>query len=101
MPVSKRHAEEIAGQRKRQNLTPSVRQQFVKADDALRKAKSVIRQVTLREYRLSRAWIDLGREQISTSGTQLWKALCASHPGVSRREVLDENNPTTVAGAST
>jgi hypothetical protein len=60
MPLSERHSQEIAGQRKCQNLTLSVWQQFVETYDALRVAKNAICRFTFREYRLPRVQINLG-----------------------------------------
>ncbi len=64
MPLSERHSQEIAGQRKRQNLAPSVWQQFVETYDALREAKNAICRFAFREYRLSRVKINLGSKPL-------------------------------------
>ena len=64
MPLSERHSQEIAGQRKCQNLTPSVWQQFVETYDAMREAKNTICRFTFREYRLSRVKINRGSEPL-------------------------------------
>src|SRR5271166_6572654 len=58
MPVSQRHSEKIARERKCKNVTPSVRQQFVKTHNTLREAERAFRQLAFRKYRLSRPKMD-------------------------------------------
>jgi hypothetical protein len=60
MPLSERHFPGNCRQRKCQNLTLSVWQQFVEPYDALRVAKNAICRFTFREYRLPRVKINLG-----------------------------------------
>jgi hypothetical protein len=67
MLVGEPHPQEIARQRERQNLAPSVRQYFVKTHDALREAKNMIGRFAFREDRLSRAKTDLGGELLKFS----------------------------------